>query len=86
MYKSGIGAGQNLESNGANILHAVRWRSRKLDRPSHFQSFDYRFSKRAGDNRMEESGHAAESGKNSSEPSLGLDRTALEKAVLLEQI
>jgi hypothetical protein len=35
---------------------------------------------------MDENGHAAESGKISPEPSLGLDRTALDKAVLLEQI
>jgi len=35
---------------------------------------------------MDESGHAAESGKPSPEPSVGLDQTALDKAVLLEQI
>ena len=35
---------------------------------------------------MDESGHAAESGKTSPEPSVGLDQTALDKAVLLEQI
>jgi hypothetical protein len=35
---------------------------------------------------MDESGHAAESRKPSPEPSVGLDQTALDKAVLLEQI
>jgi diguanylate cyclase (GGDEF)-like protein/PAS domain S-box-containing protein len=35
---------------------------------------------------MDESGHTAERWKTLPEPSLGLDRTALEKAVLLEQI
>ena len=35
---------------------------------------------------MDKSGHAAESGKTSPEPSVGLDQTALDKAVLLEQI
>ncbi len=35
---------------------------------------------------MDESGHAAESGKTSPEQSVGLDQTALDKAVLLEQI
>ena len=35
---------------------------------------------------MDESGHAAESGKTPPEPSVGLDQTALDKAVLLEQI
>ena len=35
---------------------------------------------------MDESGHAVENGKTSSQPSLGLDWTAPEKAVLLEQI
>ncbi len=35
---------------------------------------------------MGESGHAAESGKTSPEPSLGLDQTTLDEAVLLEQI
>ncbi len=35
---------------------------------------------------MDESGHAAKSGKPLPEPSVGLDQTALDKAVLLEQI
>ena len=35
---------------------------------------------------MDESAHAAERGKTWPEPSLGLDQTAMDKAVLLEQI